>query len=90
MNIKKELIEYTSQRIQANPELYADELLTLRYRFNDLQSNYDWLQAECEMHSNSYEGMDSSHRAELQERYDEAKREYYDNLKEIKAKYLQS
>ena len=90
MNIKKELIEYTSQRIQANPELYADELLTLRYRFNDLQANYDWLEAECEMHRDSYEGMDASHRAELRDKHHRARREYYDNLKEIKAKYLES
>lgn len=90
MNIKKELIEYTSQRIQSNPELYADELLTLRYRFNDLQANYDWLEAECEMHRDSYEGMDASHRAELRDKHHRARREYYDNLKEIKAKYLES
>ena len=90
MNIKKELIEYTSQRIQSNPELYADELLTLRYRFNALQANYDWLEAECEMHRDSYEGMDASHRAELRDKHHRARREYYDNLKEIKAKYLES
>ena len=90
MNIKKELIEYTSQRIQSNPELYADELLTFRYRFNDLQANYDWLEAECEMHRDSYEGMDASHRAELRDKHHRARREYYDNLKEIKAKYLES
>ena len=90
MNIKKELIEYTSQRNQSNPELYADELLTLRYRLNDLQANYDWLEAECEMHRDSYEGMDASHRAELRDKHHRARREYYDNLKEIKAKYLES
>ena len=90
MTIKKELIEKLTQAIVSRPEVYAGELLNLRYRFNDLQSNYDWLQAECEMHSNSYEGMDSAHRAELRERYDEAQTEYYNNLKELKEQYLQS
>ena len=90
MNIKKELIEKVAQRMEVNPQVYAEELLTLRYLFNDLQSNYDWLQAECEMHSNSYEGMDSAHRSELRERYDEAQTEYYDNLKQLKEQYLQS
>ena len=90
MNIKKELIEKLAQAMVSRSQVYAEELLNLRYRYNDLQSNYDWLQAECEMHSNSYEGMDSAHRAELRERYDEAQTEYYDNLKELKAKYLQS
>ena len=90
MNIKKELIEKLAQAMVSRSQVYAEELLNLRYRYNDLQSNYDWLEAECEMHSNSYEGMDSEHRAELRERYDEAQTEYYDNLKELKAKYLQS
>tara|TARA_R100001224_G_scaffold99608_1_gene70349 strand:- start:166 stop:438 length:273 start_codon:yes stop_codon:yes gene_type:complete len=90
MNIKKELIENLAQKMESNPQVYAEQLLTLRYQFNDLQSNYDWLQAECEMHSNSYEGMDSEHRAELRERYDEAQTEYYDNLKQLKEQYLQS
>ena len=90
MTIKKELIEKLAQAMASKPEVYAEELLNLRYRYNDLQSNYDWLQAECEMHSNSYEGMDSEHRAELRERYDEAQTEYYDNLKQLKEQYLQS
>ena len=90
MTIKKELIEKLAQRMEVNPQVYAEELLNLRYRYNDIQSNYDWLQAECEMHSNSYEGMDSAHRAELRERYEEAQTEYYDNLKQLKEQYLQS
>ena len=90
MNIKKELIEKLAQAMVSRSQVYAEELLNLRYRYNDLQSNYDWLQAECEMHSNSYEGMDSAHRAELRERYDEAQTEYYNNLKELKEQYLQS
>ena len=90
MNIKKELIEKLAQGMEVNPQVYAEQLLNLRYRFSDLQSNYDWLQAECEMHSNSYEGMDSAHRAELRERYEEAQTEYYDNLKQLKEQYLQS
>ena len=90
MNIKKELIEKLAQAMVSRSQVYAEELLNLRYRYNDLQSNYDWLEAECEMHSNSYEGMDSEHRAELRERYDEAQTEYYNNLKELKEQYLQS
>ena len=90
MNIKKELIEKLAQAMVSRSQVYAEELLNLRYRYNDLQSNYDWLEAECEMHSNSYEGMDSAHRAELRERYDEAQTEYYNNLKELKEQYLQS
>tara|TARA_Y100000361_G_scaffold153251_1_gene174611 strand:+ start:1352 stop:1624 length:273 start_codon:yes stop_codon:yes gene_type:complete len=90
MNIKKELIESLASKMESNPQIYAEQLLTLRYRFSDLASNYDWLQAECEMHRNSYEGMDASHRAELRERYDETQDEYYENLKQLKAKYLES
>tara|TARA_R100000734_G_scaffold17715_1_gene14135 strand:- start:5 stop:277 length:273 start_codon:yes stop_codon:yes gene_type:complete len=90
MTIKKELIEKLAQAIVSKPEVYAEQLLNLRYRFSDLASNYDWLQAECEMHSNSYEGMDSEHRAELRERYDEAQTEYYHNLKRLKEEYLES
>ena len=90
MNIKKELIEKLAQAMVSRSQVYAEELLNLRYRYNDLQSNYNWLEAECEMHSNSYEGMDSAHRAELRERYDEAQTEYYNNLKELKEQYLQS
>ena len=90
MNIKKELIENLAQKMESNPQIYAEQLLTLRYRFSDLESNYDWLEAECEMHRDSYEGMDASHREELRDRYDEAYTEYYENLKELKAKYLES
>lgn len=90
MNIKKELIENLAQCMTENPSGYAHQLLTLRYRFSDLESNYDWLEAECEMHRDSYEGMDASHRAELRERYDETKAEYYENLKQLKAQYLES
>jgi hypothetical protein len=78
MTIKKELIENLAQKMESNPQIYAEQLLTLRYRFSDLASNYDWLEAECEMHRDSYEGMDASHS------------EYYENLKQLKAKYLES
>ena len=90
MNIKKELIENLAQKMESNPQIYAEQLLTLRYRFSDLESNYDWLEAECEMHRDSYEGMDASHRAELRDRHHTARREYYDNLKQLKAQYLES
>ena len=90
MNIKTELIEKLDQRMKSKPQVYAEELLTLRFRFNDLNSNYDWLQAECEMHSNSYEGMDTEHRDELRKAYNEAKEDYYNNLKQLKTQYLES
>ena len=90
MNIKKELIENLAQKMESNPQIYAEQLLNLRYRFSDLESNYDWLEAECEMHRDSYEGMDASHRAELSDNHDRAKRVYYDNLKELKKQYLES
>ena len=90
MDIKKELIENLAQKMESNPQIYAEQLLTLRYRFSDLESNYDWLEAECEMHRDSYEGMDASHREELQERYDEAYTEYQENKKRLKEQYLQS
>ena len=90
MDIKKELIENVMKGMEENPQAYAEQLLTLRYRFSDLESNYDWLEAECEMHRDSYEGMDASHRAELRERYEEAQTEYYDNLKHLKEQYLES
>ena len=90
MNIKKELIENLAQKMESNPHIYAEQLLNLRYRFSDLESNYGWLEAECEMHRDSYEGMDASHRAELQERYDETYTEYQENLKRLKEQYLES
>lgn len=90
MNIKKELIENLAQKMESHPQIYAEQLLTLRYRFSDLESNYGWLEAECEMHRDSYEGMDASHRAELQERYDETYTEYQENLKRLKEQYLES
>lgn len=90
MNIKKELIENLAQKMESNPQIYAEQLLTLRYRFSDLESNYDWLEAECEMHRDSYEGMDACHRAELQVNHDRAKRDYYENLKQLKEQYLKS
>ena len=89
MNIKKELIDKLAQGMVENPEIRAEELLKLRYLYNDLESNYDWLQAECEMHSNSYEGMDTEHRDELRKAYNEAKEDYYNNLKQLKTKYLE-
>ena len=95
MNIKKELIERLVERMEGGSEVIggarnlAEELLTLRYRFNDLQSNYAWLQAECDMHSNCYEGMDTDVRQEYHQEYDEAKANYYENQKELKAKYLE-
>lgn len=90
MNIKKELIDKLAQGMVENPEIRAEELLKLRYLYNDLESNYDWLQAECEMHSNSYEGMDTEHRDELRKAYNEAKEDYYNNLKQLKTQYLES
>ena len=90
MNIKKELIEKLAQGMVENPEIRAEELLKLRYLLNDLQSNYAWLEAECEMHRDSYQGMDASHREELQERYDEAYTEYQENLKRLREQYLES
>ena len=45
MNIKKELIDNLAQCMTENPSGYAHQLLTLRYQLNDLQSNYDWLEA---------------------------------------------
>ncbi len=90
MNIKKELIENVMKGMEENPQAYAEQLLTLRYRYNDLDANYDWLQAECEMHSNSYEGMDAEHRDELRKAYNEAREDYYNNLKQLKTQYLES
>jgi len=83
-------IENLTQCMTENPSGYAHQLLTLRYLFNDLQSNYEWLEAECEMHRDSYEGMDACHRAELQVNHDRAKRDYYENLKQLKEQYLKS
>jgi pantothenate kinase-related protein Tda10 len=90
MNIKKELIEKLAQGMVENPEIRAEELLKLRYLLNDLQSNYAWLQAECDMHSNCYEGMDREVREEYHREYDEAKANYYENQKQLKAQYLES
>tara|TARA_R100000315_G_C5122681_1_gene70064 strand:+ start:109 stop:381 length:273 start_codon:yes stop_codon:yes gene_type:complete len=90
MDIKKELIENLAQCMTKNPSVYAHQLLTLRYQLNDLQSNYDWLEAEMEMHRDSYEGMDASHRAELRDKHHTARRDYYENLRQLKAQYLES
>ena len=94
MNIKKELIERLVERMEGGSEVIgarylAEELLTLRYRFNDLRSNYAWLQAECDMESNCSEHTDKDIREEYEEAYNEAKANYYENQKELKAKYLE-
>ena len=94
MNIKKELIDRLVERMEGGSEVIggarnlAEELLTLRYRFKDLQSNYDWLQAECDMESNCSMHTDDDIRAEYRDAYNEAKDNYYENEKMLKAKYL--
>jgi hypothetical protein len=95
MNIRKELIDRLVERMEGGSEVIggarnlAEELLTLRYRFNDLQSNYNWLQAECDMESNCSEHTDEDIREEYEEAYNEAKDSYYENQKGLKAKYLE-
>tara|TARA_R110002051_G_C8614307_1_gene482355 strand:+ start:89 stop:361 length:273 start_codon:yes stop_codon:yes gene_type:complete len=88
MNIKKELIDRLVERMVESPQNLAEELLTLRYRFSHLQSNYDWLQSECDMESNCSEHTDRDTRAEYRDAYNEAKDNYYENEKMLKAKYL--